>query len=140
MHLQPWLAIDEVLSRFGDKRGKARRRYREFIEEGLDSKKLRNFSGGGLIRSYDGWETLSRMRNEHERCLGDERVPGDSQFVASAISQDQLDIKPSSLGQMQGWNLDKLIEAVRRYCDLSEAQLLEKARSNRLSLTIALIY
>ena len=66
--------------------------------------------------------------------LGDERILGDSQFVARAISIDELDIKLSSSRQRQGWNLDKLVEAICCYCDISESHLVEKARSNQLSV------
>jgi len=136
---QPWHAVNEALVHFGDREARARIRYREFIREGIESGKTKNLSGGGLIRSYDGWETLSRVRSEHERCLGDERILGNSEFVVSVLAHDELEVKRSSLRSNQGWNLDKLTKAICSYCDISEIQLTNKARGNDLALAKALI-
>lgn len=136
---KPWHAINETLGHFGDTQEGARIRYREYVKEGMENGKSKNLSGGGLIRSYDGWETLSRVRSEHERCLGDERILGSSEFVGSALSHDELDIKRSSLRSNQGWNLDKLTKVICIYCDISEIQLANKARCNNLALAKALI-
>ena len=128
-----------MLHHFGNKRNLARHRYRKFIQEGLNNEPARNYSGGGLIRSYNGWETLSRMRSEHEHCIDDERVLGSSAFVENVLSQDNIGIQPSSLRHRQGWTLKKLIAVVCSICDVSDSQLFDKARSNKNARAKSLI-
>ena len=138
-HLQPWHCTEEVLCHFGNKRSRSRLCYRQFVKEGLNNEARRNYSGGGLIRSYDGWETLNRMRSEHEHCIGDERILGSSEFVERVISQDEIGIDLSSLRQKQGWNLDRLVQSICHLIEISELQLFEKARTNKIAQAKSLI-
>jgi hypothetical protein len=47
--------------------------------------------GGGLIRSVAGWGGLSGLRRMRIYFKSDERVPGDSEFVASYRWQKRQD-------------------------------------------------
>jgi hypothetical protein len=82
---------------------------------------------------------LMALVTRWERCLGDERILGSSEFVVSALSHDELEVKRSSFRSNQGWDLDKLTKIICSYCDISETQLTNKARRNDLSLAKALI-
>ena len=57
------------------------------FQAGADNPEYGKFAGGGLIRSHGGWEELSRLRNEHRSCIGDEQIMGDSHFVQSALNK-----------------------------------------------------
>lgn len=138
-HLHHWHLVKEVLRHFGNKLPSARHCYRQYIEDGLNNEPTQKYSGGGLIRSYDGWEALSRVRSEHEHCIGDERVLGSSEFVESVLSQDNIGIEPGSVRQLQGWTLEKLIASVCCLCEVSALQLFDKARSNKLARAKSLI-
>ena len=62
-YLQSWHEVDGVLGCFGNSRRIARKRYRQFMMQSDEKHDGLKLSGGGLIRSYGGWETLSRMRS-----------------------------------------------------------------------------
>lgn len=49
-----WQAVDEVLGQFGRQVGRARRRYRQFVAEGLAHGRRPELQGGGLRRSAGG--------------------------------------------------------------------------------------
>jgi hypothetical protein len=86
-HLRTWQVTDEVLTHFGDSLRKARNGYRRFMTEGMDASG-EDLSGGGLVRSYGGWENIKFLRKEHLTRVGDERILGDSNFVEAALKQD----------------------------------------------------
>jgi REP element-mobilizing transposase RayT len=136
---QDWQSVTEVLSLFARGVGTARRRYREYVDQGLGERESEALLGGGLVRSYGGWEGLKRLRKEHVRCIGDERILGDSDFVKRALAQDTLSIEKGTQRIQAGWDLDRLIRRVCLYCGVKEEQLAQKARANDLSLAKALI-
>lgn len=138
-HCQKWQSIDDVLSLFGKRVSTARRLYRDFLLVGIRSVDISNLSGGGLVRSHGGWESLSRFRQEHVRIIGDERILGHSDFVEQSLRQDDLVLDSRDSLRRDGWNLEKLISRVCRYCDVSEDRLLTKSRSNNLSVAKTLI-
>jgi hypothetical protein len=136
---QDWQSVTEVLSLFAKRAGTARRRYREFIAQGLGERDPDALLGGGLVRSYGGWEGLKRLRKEHVRCIGDERILGESDFVERALAQNNLTVERTTQRIQAGWDLDRLIHRVCLYCGVKEEQLAQKARDNNLSLAKALI-
>lgn len=138
-HLQKWHAATVALGYFGSNIGSARASYKRFVGTDISDIPNYNFDGGGLIRSLGGWESLAQQRTEHVTSIGDERILGDSQFVAQALEQDKLAITQRTLLQQQGWTLDKLVERVCGCCEIRENELLSKARANNLSVAKSLI-
>jgi hypothetical protein len=136
---QEWQSVTEVLSLFATRVGTARRCYREFVTQGVGERDSEALLGGGLVRSYGGWEGLKRLRKEHVNCIGDERILGESDFVERALAQDNLTVEQDTQRIQAGWDLDRLIHRACLYCDVKEEQLAQKARDNNLSLAKALI-
>jgi len=136
---QVWQSVNEVMVFFGDDPCKAREMYRNFVSDGIEFGGRRNLTGGGLIRSYGGWENLKQLRKEHTKCIGDERILGDSKFVKRALAQDELTVEKKEAYACAGWTLGKLVEKVCLYCNVREVQLYAKARSNNLSKAKSLI-
>jgi REP element-mobilizing transposase RayT len=131
-----WHSVDEMLSFFGASENAARQAYMEFMAGEQSSTSL---SGGGLIRSMGGWETLTRLRKEHVSVVGDERVLGSSHFVENSLKQDELTIDLKSKLEREGWALDKLIAEVCRFCSVSETMLLSRARQKQVSQAKSLV-
>jgi len=50
----PWQSNQEVLGYFGKQLNASRRKYREFVAEGIAEGKRDDLTGGGLIRSTAG--------------------------------------------------------------------------------------
>jgi len=57
-----WQDTKTVLSLFSEKVRTARCLYREYVKKGLSIGKRKELTGGGLLRSTDGWEVLKDMR------------------------------------------------------------------------------
>jgi len=78
-----WQDTAYVLKQFGNRLRKARRRYREYVQEGIMQGRRPELVGGGLVRSLGGWKAVKALRGMGEKIKGDERILGDGDFVES---------------------------------------------------------
>ena len=138
-HIQSWHNRNEVLHLFSRQHKVARDRYRRFIEEGISSVDVGNLSGGGLVRSYGGWDSVKLLRKEHEVRIGDERILGDSDFVERALQKDDLKLNKKTSLQQDGWDLEKLVKTVCDYFEIEQTDLTRKGRQNTVSIVKSLI-
>ncbi|MFV2059010.1 MAG: transposase, partial [Thiohalomonadales bacterium] len=138
-HIQVWQNREEVLELFGIKVKSAQVNYRKFIREGISEMRKMNYSGGGLVRSYGGWETVKYLRKDHQVRIGDERILGDSGFVEGVLKNDVLDISLKSQLQQKGWNLEYLVKKVCEYNKIKPCDLAQKGRQNKISIAKCLI-
>ncbi|WP_428776596.1 transposase [Vibrio sp.] len=136
---QDWQHTKDVLARFHQRLTTARNLYRQFITQGLNTATEVDFNGGGLIRSYGGWQSLEWARKEHEQKIGDERILGDSDFVQQALTQDSLRIEARSQLIREGWDLEMLIHSVCAYFQVEPADVTQKGRRNGLSFAKSVI-
>lgn len=134
-----WQSSDEVLRLFGESSRVATRAYRHFMQQGIDVSNNNNLSGSGLIRSHGGWESVTRLRSEHARSIGDERILGSRQFVEQALADDALKLDTRTLRQHQGWTLEILTARICTAFKVDPQELTSKARGNRLSVAKSLI-
>jgi REP element-mobilizing transposase RayT len=90
-----WQDISAVLRLFSNTVSQARRRYREFVQKGIEQGKRHDLIGGGLVRSSGGWVTVKAMRKAKLFQMADERILGDGDFVKSVLSaaQERLEHK-----------------------------------------------
>ncbi len=132
-HAQPWHNQKAVLQLFGQQRKRALDRYREFIRAGIKGMRDTDLSGGGLVRSYGGWESVKEFRQEHAVRIGDERILGDSDFVQAVLKNDALTVNKKTAWQQKGWDLNKLVTAVCDYFEVKPSDLQQKGRLNSLS-------
>lgn len=84
---RPWQAVEEVLAQFGPTTRLARRRYREFVAEGVARGRRPELQGGGLRRSAGGWEAVAVLRRGRERWAADERILGSGPFVEQVLRE-----------------------------------------------------
>jgi len=77
--------IEDVLLHFGETKRVARRRYRQFVKNGIDQGKRPEFQGGGLVRSAGGNKAGLLGRKKEEREEGDARILGSGDFVNEAL-------------------------------------------------------
>ena len=138
-HVQQWQSIKDVLRLFGRQSKSAKARYREFVKAGITSNKGMDLSGGGLVRSYGGWEAIANLRKEHTARIGDERILGDSDFVEKSLKQDRLQLDQKTYWIQKGWDLEKLIKRVCDYFEVDSSQLQMKGRANNLSTAKGII-
>ena len=119
-HVQQWQTTEDVLERFSRQKAAARRKYRAYIKAGLSGAGQEDLSGGGLIRSYGGWQNVVDQRHEHGSRIGDERILGDSDFVERILKEDELQLETKARMKNAGWTLEKLMVYV---CDRFDVEL-----------------
>ncbi len=76
----------DVLLHFGETKSVARRRYRQFVKNGIDQGPRPEFQGGGLVRSAGGNKAGLLGRKKEEREKGDARILGSGNFVTEALA------------------------------------------------------
>jgi len=82
--------IEDLLLHFGETKRIARRRYRQFVKNGIEQGKRPEFQGGGLVRSSGGNKAGLLGRKKEEREKGDARILGSGDFVMQALIRQFL--------------------------------------------------
>jgi REP-associated tyrosine transposase len=74
--------VEDVQQYFGKNLKEARRRYREFVEKGINQGRRSEFQGGGLVRSAGGGDRAGLFGQKNEdREQGDARILGSGDFA-----------------------------------------------------------
>ena len=107
-----WQDVGAVLARFGSGKGGARRKYHEFMIQGIEQGKRADLTGGGLIRSVGGWSALDDLRKAKGFVKGDERILGDGDFVGQVLRDAEDALKRRYELKAKGVNLEKVAERV----------------------------
>lgn len=128
--------IEDVLLHFGETKRIARRRYREFVKNGIDQGTRPELQGGGLVRSAGGNKAGLLGRQKEEREKGDERILGSGDFVIQALDKanelfERSVNTPISLGE--------LIRRVTKDRKIDLEDLLSSKRTQEISNTRAII-
>jgi hypothetical protein len=110
---RPWQDVDYVLSYFGDTPHRARKGYYSYVEAGLDQGRRNELTGGGLIRSLGGWtEPRKYGLKGQDHIKSDERILGESDFVADVISQANEKFERKYELKRLGYDLDQVAARV----------------------------
>jgi REP-associated tyrosine transposase len=113
MAKRDWQDTRGVLGLYGGRRESARRRYEEFVRDGLALGKREDLIGGGLIRSLGGWAAVRDMRRAKAFQKSDERILGDGGFVEEVLSACREGREAKNKLQSQGIDLIKIAERVK---------------------------
>ena len=103
-----WQDIDYVLAFFGRKIAVARRKYRAYVEEGIEQGRRPELVGGGLTRSLGGWAKAKTLPKGQRRVKGDERILGDSDFVLEVLEDCEQEFDRKYQLQSQGYDIEKV--------------------------------
>jgi putative transposase len=128
--------LEDLLLHFGDTLKVSRRRYRQFIKNGIDQGTRPELEGGGLVRSAGGnkWGLLGRKKEEREK--GDGRILGSGDFVLHALNRADELFEGSVKSPI---SLDELIRKVTQDRNIDLKDLLSYKRTRELSDTRAII-
>jgi hypothetical protein len=107
-----WQDKKYVLKRFERKIATARRRYREFVQKGIDIGKRHELTGGGLIRSSGGWSVIKSNLRSNLKIKSDERILGDSDFVEKVLKDADEALERKYHLHAKGYNIDNLAARV----------------------------
>ena len=115
-----WQDKEYVLKWFGEKAGKARRAYRQFVKNGMEQGHRSELIGGGLIRSQGGWAAVKDMIRQGVREKSDERILGSGDFVQQLIEQSDEERKRQFHGIE---NREMAIQYIKRECEDGEVDI-----------------
>ena len=118
--------VEWVLSLFGKRKGPARKRYRDFVEKGVNQGIREDLQGGGLIRSAGGKEQLA-LRSKDEWEKGDERILGGGDFVEAILRSRQPQKRNVKL------TVDAILNDVCKEWEVVRTQILGGSRSRQIS-------
>ena len=123
-----WQDDGYVLKLFDSKRSTARRRYKIFVQKGIQEGKRSDLTGGGLIRSSGGWTMLKSLRRAKIHSKSDERVLGDSDFVERVLrsANEALDRKYDL--KSKGYNIDKLSDRVANIFSINPEDIFQPGK------------
>jgi hypothetical protein len=119
-----WQDTDYILGLFGKTASTARRRYLEFVAEGVSQGRRPDLIGGGLIRSAGGWSAVKALRKRGGYQKGDERILGDGEFVERALAQAEETFERRYRLQAEGYDFGKVVERVAELTGLEAAEVL----------------
>jgi putative transposase len=103
-----WQDVSHVLGLFGARKPKSLDRYREYAKKAAKEVEGIELSGGGPVRSAGGMSEFTRLRKNGRRPLGDERILGDSKFVARALLSAEEQSQRKRKMRSRGRDLDRL--------------------------------
>jgi len=121
---------EDVLLYFGETRRIARRRYRQFVKNGIEQGRRPELQGGGLVRSAGGNKAGLLGRKKEEREKGDARILGSGDFVNEALMKAGEEWKK---GEKKKMPLVQLIGKVGSHFDLKEASIISASRKGKIS-------
>jgi REP element-mobilizing transposase RayT len=107
-----WQDRDYVLSWFGEKEGKAKKAYSQYVKQGISLGRRPELVGGGLVRSLGGWSEVLSMRRDGKRLLTDQRILGSGDFVERILSEADERLKYQLRGNRIRENLVEFIDQV----------------------------
>ena len=136
-----WQDTRGVLRFYGERLEIARRRYKEFVQEGMIQAKRVDLTGGGLIRSHGEWPAVRAMRRARIFQKSDERILGDGNFVEEVLSASQECRGRKYHLQAQGIDLARIASRVSELMRVEPLELWGPGKErNRVSARSLLCY
>ena len=123
-----WQDTDTVLEYFGSKRGRARRKYLDYVTEGVAQGRRPDLVGGGLVRSLGGWAAVEGLRKRSGRFKGDERILGDSDFMEQVLKASEEKMQWRYGLRADGYDLEKILGRVAELLEVSPEEIKGRGR------------
>ena len=114
-----WQGVEPVLRLFGNKLNSCRKRYLQYIEDGVGQGRRSELIGGGLIRSLGGWSVAKSLGKDLVLRKGDERILGDSDFVDEILKESEESYLKRQEYQVKGIGQEQLQQAVAKIFEIS---------------------
>jgi len=123
-----WQDDAYVLKLFDKKRSTARRRYKIFVQKGIQEGKRPELTGGGLIRSSGGWSVIKSLRRANIHFNSDERVLGDSDFVERVLKAADEFLERKYQLKFQGYDIDKIADRVAEIYSIKPEEIFQPGK------------
>jgi len=123
-----WQDDAYVLKLFDKKRSTARRRYKIFVQKGIQEGRRLELTGGGLIRSSGGWSVIKSLRRANIHFKSDERVLGDSDFVERVLKAADEFLERKYRLKSQGYDIDKIADRVAEIYSIKPEEIFQPGK------------
>ncbi|HPJ67596.1 MAG TPA: transposase [Desulfobacteraceae bacterium] len=124
-----WQDTEYVLGYFGKTEGEARKKYRSYVEKGIELGRRPELVGGGLIRSLGGWDEVKKLKLKgKERIKSDQRILGESEFVSDILLESEDQFARKYKLKRLGYNFEKVMERVSDLIHLDKNYITGKGR------------
>jgi len=134
-----WMDTDSVLTQFSSVRRKAINEYRKFVQEGTGQGRVKELTGGGLIRSQGGWSQVLGMRRRGQTEDFDERILGGGAFVNQILKETEERHLRQLKHKRSGITLQKIIEEECRKIRINLLELRGGGKRREVSMTRSII-
>ncbi|RII27314.1 MAG: transposase [Geobacter sp.] len=128
---EPWIAVNEVLNRFGKRQKEACKSYEAFIADGVAKGRRHDLIGGGLFRSAGGWSAIRSAQSAGIFLKSDERILGDGDFVERVLGAADEEMERKSRYRQLGFDLEKLSALVGEILGIDSADVETPGRQPR---------
>jgi REP element-mobilizing transposase RayT len=102
---RPWQAKEEVLSYFSQREGVARRKYRQFVLEGIPLGRRAELTGGGVRLNGEKLEGKFLRRLDH-------RILGSGAFVEKLLAEEERMVRQRTLFKRKRINVEKFMDLI----------------------------
>jgi len=127
-----WQDIDYVLGYFSDNHRRAKKEYYSYVEAGLRQGRRSELTGGGFIRSLGGWSEVKKHGLKGQGHIkSDERILGESDFVAGVISQANEAFERKYELKRRGYDLGRIAERVAEICGIERDDIFLKGKQQK---------
>jgi len=123
-----WQDDAYVLKLFDKKKSTARRRYKIFVQKGIQDGKRPELTGGGLIRSSGGWSVIKSLRRANIHFKSDERVLGDSDFVERVLKAADESLERKYRLTSDGYDIDTLADRVAEIFSIKPEEIFQPGK------------
>jgi putative transposase len=115
---RPWQAKEEVLLYFGQTEGPARRKYRQFIQEGLSWGKREELAGNRL---------RGRKRKEDQEIAGrfDYRVLGSGAFVERLLAEEDEVVRERARLKRKRVDVEEFLNLIGKEFGVSKEEMID---------------
>ena len=124
-----WQNVDYVYGLFGSQKTLARKKYRQFVKNGIIQGQRPDLVGGGLLRSSGGWTVLKDLRKAGIRVKGDERILGDSDFVENVLKSAEEAFEQKYELKSKGYDYNRVVKRVAEVMSMEVEQVLAFGKS-----------
>ncbi|HYA94197.1 MAG TPA: transposase [Thermodesulfobacteriota bacterium] len=123
---RPWQATEEVLSYFGRGQGVARKKYWQFIFEGLSMGRREELMGGTKRQAGE------ERDRESERRI-DSRIPGSGRFAEQLLAEEEREIQQRALIKRRRVEVEELVGVISKEFGVNREQIIGRSQRQTAS-------
>lgn len=123
---RPWQAREEVLSYFGRSQWAARKKYRQFIFEGISMGRREDLVGGTKRGGGEKQDRGSRRRF-------DNRILGSSTFIEELLAEEERVTQERLLFKRKRTNVEEFINLVGKKFGVTEEEIIGRSQERKAS-------